>query len=253
MRIEVRRAADRFESRGPGTGSRHSLSFGRHYDPRNVSFGLLLAVNEERLDPGAGFARHPHAGVEIVTWVLSGELRHEDSAGGSGVVRPGMVQRLYAGSGVDHGERASPAGPVRLVQMWLAADPPAGPPEYEVGRLGLPTPSAPLPTGRLLPVAAARAGAPVHLRQQAATLSAALVAPYGSVVLPPEPFLHVQVTAGRLRLAGHDLAEMDTVRVTDAEQLALSAAAAGGQALVWTMSRELRPPISHGESAAPDA
>lgn len=256
MQVEVQRAAGRFESRGPGVASRHSFSFGRHYDPSNVSFGLLLAVNEERLAAGAGFGPHPHAGVEIVTWVLDGELHHTDSAGGTGAVWPGMVQRLYTGEGVTHCEYAAPDGPVRLVQMWLATGLPAGPPEYEVRQITPPLPAGrPLPAGPLLPanpplhpgplwpVAAPGGGVPaaLRLRQRAAALYAARLESGEAVVLLPALFLHVQVVAGRVRIVGRDLAEMDTVRVTDAGPLTARAGPGGGQLLVWCMRSDVQP------------
>ncbi len=106
-----------------GVTTRHAFSFGAHYDPDNVGFGSLLAHNDERLSSGRGFDDHPHRDTEIVTWVLSGSLLHEDSTGHTGIVSPGAVQRLSAGSGVVHAERndayrvdpgpAAGAGPVR--------------------------------------------------------------------------------------------------------------------------------------------
>ncbi|HCA85625.1 MAG TPA: pirin family protein, partial [Streptomyces sp.] len=131
---EVWRSDARFRGgdESAGVDTRHAFSFGRFYDPDNLRFGALLAVNEERLAPGAGFGPHPHRDTEIVTWVVEGELTHRDSAGHATVVRPGDVQRLGAGSGVRHEERNEGGGPLVFVQMWLAPQTPGGEPEYEL-------------------------------------------------------------------------------------------------------------------------
>ena len=94
MSVEIRRGTDRYLTRGEGFFTRHSFSFGAHYDPDNVAFGPLVCHDDHRLKAGAGFSDHPHRDVEIVTWVLSGSLRHSDSAGHSGVVRPGEVEHM---------------------------------------------------------------------------------------------------------------------------------------------------------------
>src|SRR4028119_142963 len=102
---------------GEGRLTRHSLSFGAHYDPGNVAFGALVAHNDDRLEPGSGYPDHPHVDVEIVTWVLEGVLAHRDSLGGAADLGPGTVQVQSAGSGVRHSEIADPgAGPTRFVQ-----------------------------------------------------------------------------------------------------------------------------------------
>lgn len=123
----VRRSAERAVSSGDGIRTLHSFSYAAHYDPANVAFGPLIAINEEQLDAGACYDAHRHSDVEIVTWVLDGELTHSDTSGSgassiSGVVRPGRIQRLSAGSGVEHVERnGSRTAPLRFVQMMLAS------------------------------------------------------------------------------------------------------------------------------------
>ena len=138
VRIEVRRAADRFVTTGEGLTTRHSFSFGAHYDPENVGFGPLLVHNEDRVEITRGYDDHPHRDAEIVTWVLSGALRHTDSFGNSGLVYPRLAQRLSAGAGIVHAERNdpyrldpdAPTIPVHFVQMWLRPDVAGGPPGY---------------------------------------------------------------------------------------------------------------------------
>src|SRR5690625_237242 len=130
--VEVRRAADRFVTVDAGKTTRHSFSFGRHFDPGNVGFGLLVMNNDDLVEPSAGYPTHPHRDVEIVTWVLSGALVHRDSAGEGGVIGPGLAQRLSAGRGVRHSEFNDSAGaPLRFIQMWIPPQAPGGDPGYQ--------------------------------------------------------------------------------------------------------------------------
>src|SRR5439155_19972961 len=118
--IDIRRATERFATRTTWLNSRHSFSFGGHYDPENTHFGLLLVSNDDVVQPGSGFMTHPHRDMEIVTWVLEGELEHKDSEGNTGVIVPGDAQRMSAGRGIYHSE-LNPSGqtPVRFIQMWV--------------------------------------------------------------------------------------------------------------------------------------
>ncbi|MEU2544561.1 pirin family protein [Streptomyces roseolus] len=211
--IRIQRAADRYPGGDPGTGveTRHAFSFGAHYDPDNLRFGPLLAVNEERLAPGAGFDEHPHAHTEIVTWVVEGELTHRDSTGRETLVRPGDLQHLSSAAGVRHVERNAGVAPLVFVQMWLAPLEPGGPPSYDLIR-GLEGP---------YPVPAA--GATLHVRRLAAGEETGL---------PAAGTLYVHVVRGTVALAGEDLAHGDAARVTDAAGLTLRAAS-DAEALVW--------------------
>lgn len=118
--IEFRTADARDRTVGAGTETWHSFSYGAHYDPDNIAFGPIIAINEERIAPGEGYDEHRHEDVEIVTWVLEGTLAHADSTGRAGDIGPGLAQRLSAGSGVTHAERnASDRESLRFVQMML--------------------------------------------------------------------------------------------------------------------------------------
>ena len=103
--VDVRRAPRRMATRAGWLDSRHSFSFGRHRDPANTHFGVLLVSNDDRVRAGTGFETHPHRDMEIVTWVLSGELEHADSQGNRGGIYPGLAQRMTAGTGIWHSEK----------------------------------------------------------------------------------------------------------------------------------------------------
>jgi len=118
--IEVRRATTRFASVQPGITSWHCFSSGAHYDPANTGFGSVIALDEHAVAAGAGFGRHAHRGVEILSWVLAGTLSHEDGAGGLERIGPGTVLYQSAGSGIEHIEaNASGTEPLRFVQLVL--------------------------------------------------------------------------------------------------------------------------------------
>src|SRR4028118_1761718 len=121
--VDVRRRDSRFTTRIGWLDSKHSFSFGPHRDPRNTHFGLLLVSNDDVVAAGSGFDTHPHRDMEIITWVLDGELEHKDSEGNRGRIYPGRAQRMSAGSGIWHSEM-NPRGDadVRLVQMWVVPD-----------------------------------------------------------------------------------------------------------------------------------
>ncbi|MET9804652.1 pirin family protein [Streptomyces sp. NPDC006368] len=216
--IDVRRAGSRYRGGDPGAGieTLHAFSFGRFYDPDNLRFGALLACNEERLAPGAGFAEHPHSHTEIVTWVVEGELTHRDSAGHASVVRPGDVQHLSAASGVRHEERNDSDVPLTFVQMWLAPLSPGGDPAYEVVR-GVQDPT---------PYALPAAGARLHVRR----LDTGERTP-----VPDAPFVYAHVVRGGVRLAGEELRTGDAARITGAKGLELVAPGAA-DVLLWEMS-----------------
>ena len=132
MAIDVRRAKERFHTEIDWLDSWHSFSFGTHYDPDNTHHGLLLVSNDDVIRAGRGFGTHSHRDMEIVTWVLDGELEHRDSTGTVGIIYPGLAQRMSAGSGIQHSEtNASATADVHLVQMWVLPDTEGIEPGYE--------------------------------------------------------------------------------------------------------------------------
>jgi len=202
---------------------------------------------------------HPHRDVEILTWVLSGTLLHRDSTGRADLTRPGLAQRITAGSGIEHSERNDPrsddSGPggsdpddpgsgrplrdAHLVQMWVLPDTDGVPPDYDQRDI---TPQ--LDSGDLVVVASGMSrqvdDRAVAVRQRQAALHAARVHPGGTVALPPAPPAHLFVARGSLRLEGTGtLGTGDAARVTAADGQRMSAGADGAEVLVWEMHASL--------------
>ncbi len=118
--IKIRKSADRGTNEFSWLKAKHSFSFGQYYDPAYMGFGPLRVINEDVVAGGGGFPTHAHDNMEIVTYILSGALEHKDSMGNGGVIRPGDVQRMSAGSGVKHSEfNASASEPCHLLQIWF--------------------------------------------------------------------------------------------------------------------------------------
>ncbi|PZS12424.1 MAG: pirin family protein [Pseudonocardiales bacterium] len=198
--IDVRRAADRFETVQPGITTRHCFSSGAHYDRDNIAFGTLIALDEHVVAPGAGFGWHAHRGVEIISWVLQGTLRHEDSTGRVEHVGLDTAQYQSARSGIEHAERnASDTEALHLLQLVLLGGPAT--PAYLLG-------APPLIVG---------AGAFTVLR-----------AP-GPVELAASSHLHLFLARGTARVAGQTLQAGDSARV---REMALSVEAAG-EVILW--------------------
>lgn len=129
--ITVRPGSERGRTRTSWLDSHHTFSFNDYQDPDHVGFRSLRVINEDFVAPGAGFGRHGHRDMEILSYVLEGGLEHQDSSGGGGVIRPGEIQFMRAGTGVTHSERnASKSEPVHFLQIWIVPDRRALAPTY---------------------------------------------------------------------------------------------------------------------------
>ena len=247
--MDVRRAGGRAHTDIGWLDSRHSFSFGHHFDPTNTHNGLLVVSNDDTVAPGTGFETHPHRDMEIVTWVLGGSLVHQDSVGNRGVLYPGLAQRMSAGTGIRHSEKndswrvhGGPVHdePVHFVQMWVVPDRTGLVPGYEQREID----DRRLRSG-LVPVASGmdrhRGDAAITIANRHAALYAARLGPGQRVELPEAPFLHLFVARGDVELEGTGpLRPGDAVRGTATggqELVALGEA----EILVWEMHATLDP------------
>jgi redox-sensitive bicupin YhaK (pirin superfamily) len=228
--VDIRRADERFHTQLSWLDSRHSFSFGHFYDPANTHHGLLLVSNDDRVRAGTGFGTHAHADMEIVTWVLSGQLEHADSEGNHGELYPGLAQRMSAGTGIHHSEmNPSRTEDVHFVQMWVPPDTNGLPPGYEQRDV-----NDELAKGGLRPIASGQGheGA-ITIHQRAAVLWGGRLEPGEVVAVPEDPFVHVFVAVGSARLGNDALETGDAVRLTDERGLELTAADEGAEVLIW--------------------
>ncbi|MCU1344362.1 MAG: Pirin domain protein [Acidimicrobiia bacterium] len=245
--VDVRRADQRFKTNIGWLDSKHSFSFSNHWNPNNTHHGLLLVNNDDTVAAGTGFDTHPHRDMEIVTWVLQGSLVHQDSIGTTGVIYPGLAQRMSAGTGIQHSEkndswRVQGGGdhqePVHFVQMWVVPDTDGIEPGYE--QLEIPDQTL---RGSLVPVASGRpdhAGqAAIRIANRDAALHAARLAPGESVQLPDAPYLHLFVPVGTVELEGAGvLNQGDAVRFTGTGGHRVTAVEPA-EILVWEMHSSL--------------
>lgn len=221
--IKVRHAADRGRTRIAWLDGRHTFSFNRFYDPDYMGFRSLRVINDDIVAPGGGFPTHPHENMEILTWILSGALAHEDSTGARGEIRPGDLQRMSAGTGIFHSEaNASKTEPVRLLQIWLHPERDGLAPSYEDKHFAEAERRNQL---RLIASPTAENGsARIH---QDARVYAALLDEGARVELPLAEGRHawVQVGTGSVVLNGQALTEGDGAAVSAESALAFTAAA----------------------------
>jgi len=230
---EIRRAADRALTTTSWLKSRHSFSFGDHYDPDNTHHGLLLVNNDDIVVPRSGFDTHPHRDMEIVTWVLQGELTHQDSTGNRGVIYPGLAQRMSAGSGILHSEKnGSSTEPVHFVQMWVVPDETGISPSYQQHEI-----DPQLLGAGLVTIASGIPGheAAITLHNRDAALHGTRLQPGDSVSLPQAPYLHLFVPRGRATVEGvGELESGDAVRFSNADGERLTALDPA-EVLIWEM------------------
>jgi redox-sensitive bicupin YhaK (pirin superfamily) len=219
----IRRSDDRGRANLGWLDSRHTFSFADYHDQRYMGYGPLRVINEDRVQPAQGFGTHGQRDMEIISYVLEGELAHRDSMGNGSVIRRGDVQRMSAGTGVQHSEfNHSQTEPVHFFQIWLIPDSRDLPPGYEEKRF-----EDDAKRGRLRLVASrdGREGSVVVHRD--ADLYAALLAPGDEVTHATERMRKgwVQVASGAITVNGEALAAGDGAAIAYEDNLAIRASA----------------------------
>ncbi|HJW46934.1 MAG TPA: pirin family protein [Lysobacter sp.] len=222
--IVQRPAHERGQGQADWLHSRHTFSFSRYYDPAWMGFGALRVINEDRVAPGAGFAPHRHANMEILSYVLEGALAHRDDSGGGGVIRAGELQWMSAGHGIEHSEyNGSDSEPVHFLQIWIQTDRLNAAPAY-AQREALKEADR----GHWVLLASPDgAGGSIGIRQDARLLVARLD-PGGRIehALDPARRYWLQVVRGSIEAAGRLLAAGDAIGLVEERgTLALSAQA----------------------------
>lgn len=216
---DIRRADERGYADHGWLRSYHSFSFADYFDPNHVEFGPLRVINEDRVVPGAGFGTHGHRDMEILSYVLEGELAHKDSTGTSSVIRPGDVQRMSAGRGVMHSEfNNSHDAPVHFLQIWIQPNVRGIAPEYEEKSF-----EAADKRGRLRLIASPDAADGSVLIHQDARVHAGLFdgGERATLEVAAGRLVYVHVARGRITANGELLQAGDALKLTDATRLEL--------------------------------
>jgi hypothetical protein len=220
--ITLRRSEDRGHADHGWLKSLHSFSFADYYDPAHMGFGPLRVINEDRIAPGTGFGTHGHRDMEIISYVLDGELAHRDSMGNGSVIRPGDVQRMSAGRGVRHSEHNHADGrTTHFLQIWIEPDVTGIEPSYEEKRFNDADKQ-----GRLRLIASPD-GADGSVRiHQDARLYAARLADGQALThrLAAGRLGYVHLIRGALTVNGQQLATGDAAKLVDEAELAIAAA-----------------------------
>ena len=210
--MTIRRADERGHADHGWLDSRHTFSFGDYHDPRHMGVGPLRVINEDRVAPGQGFGTHGHRDMEILSYVLEGQLAHRDSLGNGSVLRYGDVQRMTAGTGVRHSEfNASASEPVHFLQIWLLPEAAGLAPGYEERRFDAASKRGQL---RLIASAEGRDGS-VRIHQDAAVYAAILDGEDRVSFAPgPQRSIYLHMARGRVTVNGTLLNAGDAAQLT---------------------------------------
>jgi redox-sensitive bicupin YhaK (pirin superfamily) len=231
--ISVRKAGERGASRISWLDSRHTFSFSDYYDPQHMGFRSLRVINDDRVAPAGGFGTHGHRDMEIITYVLDGELAHSDSLGTGSVIRPGDVQKMSAGSGIRHSEfNNSKTQPVHFLQIWIVPDRTGVEPGYQ--QLSF---SREAKLGKLLLVASNEKREDiVHVQQDAKLYVTVLESADQRVehMLAPERHAWIHVARGSVVVNGTALVEGDGAAITAESRIEVTGAP-GGEVLLFDL------------------
>ncbi len=223
--LQVRKSQERGHANHGWLDSYHTFSFASYYDPNQMSFRSLRVINEDQIDPGAGFPTHGHRDMEIITYVLNGALEHRDSLGTGSVIRPGEVQHMSAGTGIQHSEyNHSQREPVHLLQIWITPNQTGIEPRYaqrefpiatEIGKLHL----VAGPVGEVEDVI------PV---QQDMRLYAGQLAAGDEIqqTIAPDRYVWIQVVRGEVVVNETPLQAGDGVAISEEDAVAIAATTA---------------------------
>lgn len=215
--LELRASEARGQADHGWLKARHSFSFGEYIDPAHMGFGPLRVINEDRIAAGSGFGTHSHRDMEIITYVLEGELAHKDSMGNGSVIRPGNVQCMSAGSGVQHSEFNHAEGQeTHLLQIWIKPDQAGISPSYEEQHV-----SREQKYGRLHLIASPDGGAGAVKIHQDARLYVGLFdgAQAADLALAPGRLAYVHIARGSATINGQALATGDALKLTGETEL----------------------------------
>jgi redox-sensitive bicupin YhaK (pirin superfamily) len=217
--LSIRKAEARGRTDWGWLDSRHTFSFGEYHDPEHMGFRTLRVLNDDRVQPGAGFGTHGHRDMEILSYVLEGGLQHKDSTGGGGVIRPGEIQFMRAGTGVTHSEyNASPSEPVHFLQVWVVPDRRGLAPRYDQRPFDA---AAALKRLVLLASKDGREGT-IQVQQDVDLWMTRIGAGERRVhALRPGRHAWLHVAKGALRANGHELQEGDGLAVSQEAEIAL--------------------------------
>lgn len=232
--LATHKAQDRGRTKLAWLDGRHTFSFGQFTDPARTRFRTLRVINDDRVAPRGGFPDHPHRDMEIVTYVISGELQHKDSTGGGGVIRPGDVQHMTAGRGVFHSEfNPSKTEPVRLLQIWILPRERGLEPAYDQRHF----PEAER-EGTLRAIATPDGRDGSLTIQQDASIFATLLAPGQQVArgLEPGRGAWIQVATGEVTVNGHELAEGDGLSIEEEPEITITGRAERSEVLLFDLA-----------------
>jgi redox-sensitive bicupin YhaK (pirin superfamily) len=220
----LRRSNERGHANHGWLDSYHSFSFADYFDPKHVAFGPLRVINEDRVDPDEGFGTHPHRDMEIISYVLSGELAHKDSMGNGSVIRPGDVQRMSAGSGIRHSEfNPSSTERVHFLQIWIQPNVMGIEPSYEEKHF-----SDSEKQGRLKLIASPDGSEESVLIHQDAFVYVGRFDgdEQAELQLKPHRKSYLHIVRGQIRVNGIELGAGDALKVTEATKVSID----GGRA-----------------------
>jgi len=217
MRCRIRRAQERGSAKHGWLHANYTFSFANYYDPEHCGFHSLIVMNNDIIEPGGGFPTHPHKDAEIFTYVISGELEHQDSMGNGSVIRPGDLQYMSAGSGVTHSEfNPSKKNRTELYQIWMLPNQSGGDPRYAEKMLA----GRENPNGWTLLFSGDGANKSTPIRQDA-TFSFGQADPGASLSIEPSislPHAWIQVVSGTLEANGQELGKADGMSIENLDE-----------------------------------